>query len=94
MELLKKPEPSCYLYKKRMWTFTMFTSEMLSILSTCTSMPTGMAEPTEQNTQSICMQDNSNAFEISLERNCLCCSYRESIWSPKCYSNPICPIIN
>lgn len=32
-------------------TFTMFTSEMLSMLSTCTSMPTGMAEPAEQKTQ-------------------------------------------
>lgn len=29
------------------WTqaLTMLTSEMLSMLSTCTSMPTGMAEP-------------------------------------------------
>ncbi len=47
----------------------MFTSEMPSILSTCTSMPTGMADPTEQKTKYICMQDNSNAFDNNLERN-------------------------
>jgi len=65
----------------------MFTSEMLSILSTCTSMPTGMADPAEQKTQYICIlvQDNSNAFDINLGRICLLCSYRESIWSSKCY---------
>lgn len=39
--------PTVYAEKR----FTMFTSEMLSMLSTCTSMPTGMADPADQKTK-------------------------------------------
>lgn len=61
-----------------MWgLLTMLTSEMLSMLSTCTSMPTGMAAPET-------MTETSQNHEcISNRHQCACqpLQPRDSVWS-------------